>query len=256
MISALKSQQYARMIRDFSAKEQKAYIEYLLKEGTVEEFFEKMEKHGDHDQSEHGNWSKGGNGSSDKTSEYPTKKSNPELANILKDYIVEYPDNNGHQMINGRLRGTIDAIYTNLTPKAQKELDEAIESLDKLVELSPQLTEPTTAYRGIGTNFAMTLQGKGIGTTFQDNGFVSVSLDKKIAGGFPSRPTGNMMEIVLPKGIKAINPSKFWTSNKIEGTELRREKELILGRGTKFEILSIENSPMGVGNLFKVGIKQ
>ena len=140
--------------------------------------------------------------------------------------------------------------------KAQKELDEAIESLDKLVELSPQLTEPTTAYRGIGTNFAMTFQGKGIGTTFQDNGFVSVSLDKKIAGGFPSRPTGNMMEIVLPKGIKAINPSKFWTSNKIEGTELRREKELILGRGTKFEILSIENSPMGVGNLFKVGIKQ
>jgi hypothetical protein len=45
MSSALKSQQYARIIRDFSAKEQKAYIEHLLKDGTVEEFFEKMEKH-------------------------------------------------------------------------------------------------------------------------------------------------------------------------------------------------------------------
>jgi len=59
MSSALKSQQYARLIRDFSAKEQKAYIEYLLDDGTVEEFFEKMEKHGDHDQSSHGSWAQG-----------------------------------------------------------------------------------------------------------------------------------------------------------------------------------------------------
>ena len=59
MSSALKSQQYARLIRDFSAKEQKAYIEYLLNDGTVEEFFEKMEKHGDHDQSSHGSWAHG-----------------------------------------------------------------------------------------------------------------------------------------------------------------------------------------------------
>ena len=137
----------------------------------------------------------------------------------------------------------------------RKRLDEAIKSMDKLVELSPALNESTTTYRGIGVNFAKTLQEKGIGSTYQDNGFVSVSLDKQIAGGFPSRPTGNMMEIVLPKGTKAINPSRFFTSSKIGGTELKREKELILGRGTKFEILSIENSPMGVGNLFKVGIK-
>lgn len=225
-----------------------------------------VKKHGDHDQSSHGAWSTGGGGSSNQTSEYPTKQSNPELANILKDYIVEYPNAYGHRSINRQLREKGDIFNPSLRTSMndernklylenQKEFNEAVKSLDKLVELSPALTEPTTAYRGIGINFAKTLQEKGIGTTYQDNGFVSLSLDKQIAGGFPSRPTGNMMEIVLPKGTKAINPSKFWTSGKIGGTELKREKELILGRGTKFEILSIENSPMGVGNLFKVGIK-
>lgn len=223
-------------------------------------------KHGDHDQSSHGSWATGQSSSSEETSKYPTKKSHPELAPILKDYIVEYPNAYGHLSINRHLREKKDIFNPYLQPSMndernklyienQKRLDEAIKSMDKLVELSPALTEPTTTYRGIGVNFAQTLLEKGIGSTYQDNGFVSVSLDKQIAGGFPSRPTGNMMEIVLPKGTKAINPSRFFTSSKIGGTELKREKEIILGRGTKFEILSIENSPMGVGNLFKVGIK-
>ena len=227
---------------------------------------EEVEKHGDHDQSSHGAWATGQSGSSEQTLEYPTKKSYPELAPILKDYIVEYPNAYGHLSINRDLREKKDIFSPYLRPSMndernklyienRKRLDEAIKSMDKLVELSPALNESTTTYRGVGVNFAKTLQEKGIGSTYQDNGFVSVSLDKQIAGGFPSRPTGNMMEIVLPKGTKAINPSRFFTSGKIGGTELKREKELILGRGTKFEILSIENSPMGVGNLFKVGIK-
>ena len=45
-------------------------------------------KHGDHDQSSHGAWATGGEGSSNQTSEYPTKQSNPELANILKEGIT------------------------------------------------------------------------------------------------------------------------------------------------------------------------
>jgi len=224
-----------------------------------------VKKHGDHDQSSHGAWATGGGGSSNQISDYPTKQSNPELANILKDYIVEYPDAYGHLGINRRLRERKDIVNPYLNPidprnklfiENAKKIDETIKSLDKLVELSPALSEPTTTYRGIGSNFAQELQEKGIGATYQDNGFVSLTLDKEIAGGFPSRPTGNMMEIVLPKGTKAINPSKFFTSSKIGGTKLKREKELILGRGTKFEILSIEDSPMGIGNLFKVGIKQ
>ena len=136
-------------------------------------------------------------------------------------------------------------------------LNERVSELDKLVELSPALPEDTVVYRGIGGAFAMELEAKGVGATFTDAGFTSVSLDRSIARGFPSRPSGNVMEIVLPAGTKAINPSKFFTSGKIGGTELRQEKELILGRGTTFEILSIEDNPIpfGLGSNFKIGIK-
>ena len=228
-----------------------------------------VQKHGTHDQSTH-NPHKGGRGnssSSNQTSEYPTKISNPELAKTLKNYIVDYPDGMGHRHINGILRERTDALYPSMLPtmnpalrgvylENKKEWNQSVKSLDKLVKVSPALTEPTTTYRGIGDNFAATLREKGIGATYQDNGFVSLTLDKQIAGGFPRLPTGNVMEIVLPKGTKAIIPSKFWTSSKIGDTEIKREKELILGRGTKFEILSIEDSYMGAGNLFKVGIKK
>lgn len=197
-----------------------------------------------------------GSGANSQSTEYPTKKSNPELAKPLKDYVVAYPDGFGHKSINGILRDRARGIEDNLTPEAQKELNGAIGSLDKLVNLSPPLSEPTTVYRGVNWTVAQGLQDKGVGATFTENGFTSVSLSKDIAAGFPSRPTGNLMEIVLPKGTKAISPSKFFGLSKIGDTELTKEKELILGRGFKFEILSIEDSPVGVGNLFKVGVKQ
>jgi hypothetical protein len=204
-----------------------------------------------------GRFASGGGGSSKQSLEYPTKKTNPDLAPTLKDYIVEYPDVVGHAYINSRLRDPLDNTTGTLGAQGRMNtvLNDRVSRLDKLVEISPALKEPTTTYRGIGNNFAMELNKNGVGSTYTDNGFVSVSLDMNIAGGFPSRPTGNVMKIVLPAGTKAINPSKFFTSGKIGGTELRREKELILGRGMKFEVLNIKDSPYGVGNLFEVGIK-
>jgi hypothetical protein len=203
-----------------------------------------------------GRFTTGGAGLGNQGSEYPTAETNHELLPHLRDYIIQYPDGFGHESINGRLRNRGDVLYSNLTPKAQNEFDEAVGSLDRLVELSPALPETTKTYRGIDNNFAMGLEEKGIGSTYTDNGFTSVSLDRDIAGGFPSRPTGNIMEIVIPQGVKVINPSKFFSSSVVRGTEVKREKELILGRGTNFEILSIVDSPYGVGKLFKVGIKQ
>ncbi len=229
---------------------------FVVEEGDWEIVNRVVQKHGTHDQSSH-NPHKGGRGSGgSQTAPHPTQKTNPELLTPLKDYIVQYPDGFGHEAINGRLRERGDVLYTNLTPEAQKELDEAIGSLDKLVELSPALTEDTTTFRGINSNFARDLEERGVGATFTDNGFTSVSLDRDIAAGFPSRPTGNVMEIVVPEGTKAIIPSKFFTSSTVKGTELKREKELILGRGTDFEILSIEESPYRVGKLFRIKVKQ
>jgi GNAT superfamily N-acetyltransferase len=62
MTTATQSRRYARLIRDFSLAESKAYNTHLLDGGTVEDFFDKMEKHGNHDQSSHGNWATGGMG--------------------------------------------------------------------------------------------------------------------------------------------------------------------------------------------------
>jgi hypothetical protein len=238
---------------------------YLYINDNEIEIIETVRKHGSHNQKTHGNKG-GGSDSGSAAVEYPTKASNPELAKPLRDYVVEYPDDFGHAVINKRLREGIQQRDTGnhrtgmpeMWPEQEEQLQQSIDSIDKLVELSPALPEGTVVYRGIGGAFAADLQAKGVGATFTDNGFTSVSLDRSIASGFPSQPSGNVLEIVLPKGTKAINPSKFFTSGKIGGTNLKREKELILGRGTTFEILSIEdNSDLyGVDKTFKVGIKQ
>ena len=59
-------------------------------------------------------------------------------------------------------------------------------------------------------------------------------------------PTGNILEIMLPAGTKAVNPSKFFGRQYMVGnTDLRQEQELILGRGTTFDILEIVTQPFG-----------
>ena len=175
---------------------------------------------------------------------------------MLSDYVVAYPNEAGHEIINKTLRQ--QEGYDNVTPEYKERIDFRIEQMDKLVELSPPLPEDTQVYRGIGLTFAADLEAKGVGATYTDNGFTSVSLDRGIAAGFPSQPSGNVMEIILPAGTKVVNPSKFFGRQKIVGgTDLRQEQELILGRGTTFEILGIEDNPNWFGGkTFKVGIKQ
>lgn len=215
---------------------------------------EPIRKHGTHNQKTHGGKG-GGSDSGGAGLQYPTQKSNPELTIPLRDYVAQYPDGFGHAAINATLRDR--EKRDNFIPEAQKEIDEAIGSLDKLVELSPPLPEQTTVYRGIGTDFARELETAGVGGSFTDNGFTSVSLDKGIAGGFPSRPTGNLIEIALPAGTKAVNPSKFFTRNVVGNTNLKQEQELILGRGTTFDILEIvDNVELGVGKIIRVGVKK
>lgn len=205
-----------------------------------------MEKHGTHDQKTHGNWA---NGFSNSELEYPTQRSNPELKDALKDYVVEYPEGVGHESVNSYLRQQLG--YDNITPEYKDKIKSRISELDKLVKLSPSLPEQTTAYRGIGKKFALELEAAGVGKSFTDNGFTSVSLDKGIAGGFPSRPTGNLLEIVLPAGTKAVNPFKFFTQHIISNTDLKNEQELILGRGTTFDIVEIMDNVL-VGKIIKV----
>jgi hypothetical protein len=223
---------------------------YLYMNDNEIEIIETVRKHGSHNQKTHGGKG-GGSDSGSAALEYPTKTSNPEMEYMLSDYVVEYPKEAGHKIINGTLRQ--QAGYDNVTPEFREDIQFRIGQMDKLVELSPPLSEQTKVFRGIGKPFAAELEAAGVGGSFTDKGFTSVSLDEQIAAGFPSVPTGNILEIMLPAGTKAVNPSKFFGRQKIVGnTDLRQEQELILGRGTTFDILEIIEQPYGIGKKFKV----
>jgi len=56
MLTPVQSQRYAQLVNNFKEKEFYAYHEHLLAGGRVEDFFDKMEKHGTHDQKTHGSW--------------------------------------------------------------------------------------------------------------------------------------------------------------------------------------------------------
>jgi hypothetical protein len=232
------------------------------------EFDEIIAKHGTHDQSTHGNWAK--NRSAGDGTGHPTQTSHPEFRPILADYIAEYPQNIGHQWANHLLRlgeenylkervgGDWFDLYShaagvdptehlaNQREGYKQDFAEVVEiasKLDKLVSLSPPLTEDTTVYRGVSEDFAGELARMGVGGTFTDNGFVSTTLRKEIAMGFPSVPSGNLMQVEVPQGVRAIVPSKYFKSNIIRDTNLSKEKEIILGRGNTFEITKIEQEP-------------
>jgi hypothetical protein len=189
-------------------------------------------KHGEHDQSSHGNWAEG---------QYPTKDSHPELKNSLSEYVSEYPKEIGYLSVNRHLR----LGENNFTEEAMGKVKKVISDLDKAVELSPRTTEPMTAYKGVHESLITQLEKLGVGGTFEDKGFTSVSPKKEVALGFPSFRSGNLIEIEMPSGVKAINPYKYFGRSSVNGTKLANEKELILGRGSSFEITGIEKTEYG-----------
>jgi hypothetical protein len=191
-----------------------------------------FQKHQEHDQKTHGSWA---------TGDYPTKDSHPELKNSLREYVSEYPKEVGYQAVNRHLR----LGESNFTDDAMSKVKKIISDLDKAVELSPRTIEPMMVYKGVHENLIVELSKLGVGGTFEDKGFTSVSPKKETALGFPSFRSGNLIEIELPRGVKAINPYKYFGRSAVRGTKLADEKELILGRGSNFEITGMEKTEYG-----------
>jgi hypothetical protein len=61
MTTPTQSRRYAYLANNLNKEDFTAYYAHLLEGGTVEDFFEKMEKHGTHDQKTHGSWATSGN---------------------------------------------------------------------------------------------------------------------------------------------------------------------------------------------------
>ena len=88
MITPVQSQRYAQLVNNFNEKEFYAYYNHLGEGGTVEDFFERIEKHGDHDQSSHGAWSTGGG---EKVIISPANEGNRKVS--LGQYSADYKIN-------------------------------------------------------------------------------------------------------------------------------------------------------------------
>lgn len=156
-------------------------------------------------------------------------KLDPESAELMRGY-----SRNGlYARINGPLRdkfgkpggGGLKAIDDNLRPLV-RQLDAAI--------AQSKLPRDAVLFRGAsGIRSTAQLNKLKPGDSFVDPSFVSTSYDPKIghdySRGFDQRP-GVEMKIVVPKDYPASPiPSEF-----------PKERELVLGRNTKFTVTSVE----------------
>ncbi len=126
MLTPIQSRKYARLVNEFNEKEFNAYYKHLLDGKTVEDFFDRVEKHGDHDQSSHGNWATGegdfqdygvgGGGDYDATyATYSEKYGVDAEGNVVglsmeETQAIETYTTEGYKAINSMLRAG-DSLY-------------------------------------------------------------------------------------------------------------------------------------------------
>jgi len=130
--------------------------------------------------------------------------------------------NFGFKNVNELLRNGDIKSFGN-KEKAIQEAKTLTQKLDKAFDRAPTLTGKTEVFRGVDK--AAVANWK-VGQTVTDKGFVSTSTRQ---GSAFFQDKSAVIKITIPKGTKAIQPR---TGN-------RREKELILNRGTKFRVKSV-----------------
>lgn len=146
---------------------------------------------------------------------------NPDLEEREEAFLDEYKQE-GYLYVNDDMRSGYEG-----------ETEEQIWSIQDSIGFSEGVSESVVVYRGMHEDvFA---GGGGVpkdltGIEFSDKAFVSTSLDASVGGEFAARAgeRGIVMEIVLPKGTKALNMERWGA-----GTE----SELLLQRDLKFKIV-------------------
>ena len=102
-----------------------------------------------------------------------------------------------------------------------------VAALDKAIQRGT-VPEDVVVYRGINSS---TLANKfSVGDEFQDHGFVSTSLDKKIGEKFGKEA---VLEITVPKDAKALAFDSIYKGGHMD------EHELLLPRGSKFRVTDV-----------------
>jgi hypothetical protein len=252
MTTPAQSRRYAYLANNLSEKEFKAYYAHLLEGGRAEDFFDKMEKHGSHDQKTHGNWASG---------------NYDNLAEWFKDEAKVFESETDKEvyfmtmLLSQRLKGFTEMAYPEFSTaisayegRTAYDMNEALrddqisddgyrpifESLDKAIETAPPLSEELVAYRGVKGNGLDFFENLEVGQVFEDRGFTSTTIDPGVAqqfGGSQPYYDGLVFRYKLPAGTKGIFPSGYhepmygWTPSMTEA-------EFLLPRGSKFKVVA------------------
>lgn len=152
----------------------------------------------------------------------------PGAAKILDDYAKgsAYASNaalRGQKTYRGR---TIDARTKQYTRKFTKEMDKMMDA-----SLVP---EDVRVVRALGADAFGGIDElkKLAGTVYTDKGYMSTSLAEKVSSKVYNVKDAVEMEIVVPKGSRAVYMAGE--------SYLRSERELLLDRGTKLSVASVK----------------
>jgi hypothetical protein len=181
-------------------------------------------KHQDHDQQSHGNWATDGS--------YPTEAV---VSTPIYEAVYAYT-NYDFKEVNHALRTKQTGIENNYV----------VQGMDLVIKATPALKENKTLLRGVTGGISDMLLESKIGDGFRDNGYMSITGNMNTAKFFSANKDAEdyaIMVLDVPKGTKAFQPKKFFTSldkfSDLTGM-LQSEDEYILARGTKFEITGID----------------
>ena len=160
------------------------------------------------------------------------------LHNLSNDeiYAIKVYTSSGYQSINECLRGSG-------LKNASDEMKNNIKALDSAID-KHEIPKDVTIYRGISKSSFKDWFGGHVqeGTIVKDNGFISTSTSKGFAEGWKS---GCTIHIDVPKGTKGMNVEKISSYGS-------HEHEIILPRGSKFEVVSVHPSYGGNPPVVKV----
>jgi len=137
--------------------------------------------------------------------------------------LMEYKSY-GFGKINEYMRGTISP---KTTKKDLHRLDVVSKSITSIFNKPGTKTkEPVAVYRGVSSRIYRNIFKHG---TYTDNGFMSTSMDLKIAkkfSGISSEGYQNVIKVVLPKGSRGI--------------AMKGESEFLLPPGTQLKLVMVE----------------
>ena len=150
-----------------------------------------------------------------------------------------------HLNVNGKLRGS--------ETRQDHLADEIIEELTNVIDRTI-VPEDMVVFRG--TALPNSVVDRMIETgSFRDNGFVSTSLNTKIAGDFSDFAGMNMSEIDMiikvPKGSKGLYVPTV-QDNVLPGLDIDAEWEFLLPPGTEFNLIDADvdfSSAIGEGTI-------